>query len=116
MALVLSSHQEDVADDPRNIAPTVGTAAPSEGRPDSSLFMTVRYCARESTPLALHTVTSTRPRRCRHRRSPLSFQVGLNNHLELFFNVEPIAASALNSHTLSGFYLAQHPLARQRWL
>jgi hypothetical protein len=95
------------AKDPRNTAPTVGTGGPVGGA--TGLFtvydgQTLRRG--EFTFSAAYSNYDRDPGNVDISEVPLSFQVGLTNHIELFFNTDGYRAVKVNSpRNLSGFYL-----------
>ena len=95
------------AKDPRNTAPTVGTGGPVGGA--TGLFtvydgQTLRRG--EFTFSAAYSNYDRDPGNVDISEVPLSFQVGLTNHIELFFNTDGYRAVHVNSpRNLSGFYL-----------
>ncbi|MEP7213610.1 MAG: hypothetical protein ABI791_11060 [Acidobacteriota bacterium] len=95
------------AKDPRNTAPTVGTGGPMGGA--TGLFtvydgQTLRRG--EFTFSAAYSNYDRDPGNVDISEVPLSFQVGLTNHIELFFNTDGYRAIKVNSpRNLSGFYL-----------
>lgn len=95
------------AKDPRNTAPTVGTGGPVGGA--TGLFtvydgQTLRKG--EFTFSAAYSNYDRDPGNVDISEVPLSFQVGLTNNIELFFNTDGYRAVKVNSpRNLSGFYL-----------
>ena len=93
--------------DPRNIAPTVGTGGPPGG--PTGLFtiydgQTLR--AGEFTFSAAFSNYDRDPGNVDISEVPVSFQAGLNDYIELFFNTDAYRAIKVNSpRNLSGFYL-----------
>ena len=93
--------------DPRNIAPTVGTGGPPGG--PTGLFtvydgQTLR--AGEFTFGAAFSNYDRDPGNVDISEVPVSFQVGLNDHIELLFNTDAYRAIKVNSpRNLSSFYL-----------
>jgi hypothetical protein len=94
-------------DDPRNYAPTVGTGGPVGG--PTGLFTvydgtTLRRG--EYTFSIAYSNFDRDPGDVDIVEVPISFQVGVNNYLELFFNTDAYRAIKVNSRrNLSGFYL-----------
>lgn len=94
-------------DDPRNTAPTVGTGGPVGG--PTGLFtvydgQTLRRG--EWTFSVAYSNFDRDPGNADFVEVPVSFQVGLNDYLELFFNTDAYRAIKVNSPSnLSGFYL-----------
>ena len=95
------------ADDNRNTAPTVGTGGPPGG--PTGLFtiydgQTLRRG--EFTFSAAYSNYDRDPGDVDIVEVPLSFQIGLSDHLELFFNTDAYRGIKVNSPAnLSGFYL-----------
>jgi hypothetical protein len=93
--------------DPRNTAPTVGTGGPPGG--PTGLFtiydgQTLR--AGEFTFSAAWSNYDRDPGNVDINEVPVSFQVGLNDYIELFFNTDAYRAVKVNSpRNLSSFYL-----------
>lgn len=99
-------------DDPRNTAPTVGTGGPPGG--PTGLFtvydgQTLRRG--EFTFSAAYSNYDRDPGNADIVEVPLSFQIGLSDHIELFFNTDAYRAIKVNSpRNLSGFYLPNSQL------
>ncbi|HMJ07712.1 MAG TPA: hypothetical protein VK468_01825, partial [Pyrinomonadaceae bacterium] len=95
------------AKDPRNTAPTVGTGGPVGGA--TGLFTvydgdTLRKG--EFTFSAAYSNYDRDPGNVDITEVPLSFQIGLTNNIELFFNTDGYRAVKVNSpRNLSGFYM-----------
>ncbi|MGC2234834.1 MAG: hypothetical protein WA584_01565 [Pyrinomonadaceae bacterium] len=93
--------------DPRNIAPTVGTGGPPGG--PTGLFtvydgQTLRRG--EFTFSAAYSNFDRDPGNVDLTEVPVSFQIGLNDYLELWFNTDAYRAIKVNSpRNLSSFYL-----------
>lgn len=98
--------------DPRNIAPTVGTGGPVGG--PTGLFTvydgsTLRRG--EYTFSIAYSNFDRDPGNVDIVEVPVSFQVGLSDHLELFFNTDAYRAVKVNApENLSGFYLPNSKL------
>lgn len=98
--------------DPRNTAPTVGTGGAPGG--PTGLFtvydgQTLRRG--EFTFSAAYSNFDRDPGDVDITEVPVSFQVGLTNHIELFFNTDAYRAIKVNSpRNLSGFYLPNSQL------
>lgn len=94
-------------DDPRNLAPTVGSGG-SVGGP-TGLFTVIdgqTLRAGEYTFSVAYSNYDRDPGNVDIVEVPLSFQVGVNNYLELFINTDAYRAIKVNSpRNLSGFYL-----------
>ena len=95
------------ADDPRNQAPTVGTGGPVGG--PTGLFtvydgQTLRRG--EFTFSGAYSNYDRDPGNVDITELPISFQVGITDNFELFFNTDAIRQVKVNSPgNLSGFYL-----------
>jgi hypothetical protein len=93
--------------DPRNIAPTVGTGGPPGG--PTGLFtvydgQTLRKG--EYTFSLAYSNFDRDPGNADFTEVPVSFQIGLSDHLELWFNTDAYRAVKVNSpRNLSAFYL-----------
>src|SRR5438270_139306 len=93
--------------DPRNQAPTVGTGGPPGG--PTGLFTiydgdTIRKG--EFTFSIAYSNYDRDPGNVDISEVPLSFNIGINDHLELFFNTDGYRKlRANNPQNLSGFYL-----------
>ena len=98
--------------DPRNTAPTVGTGGPPGG--PTGLFtvydgQTLRRG--EFTFSAAYSNFDRDPGNVDIVEVPVSFQVGLNDYVELFFNTDAYRAIKVNSpRNLSSFYLPNSQL------
>ena len=98
--------------DPRNTAPTVGTGGPPGG--PTGLFtvydgQTLRKG--EFTFSIAYSNFDRDPGNADFVEVPVSFQIGLSDHLELFFNTDAYRAIKVNSpRNLSGFYLPNSQL------
>lgn len=94
-------------DDPRNTAPTVGTGGPPGG--PTGLFtiydgQTLRKG--EFTFSAAYSNYDRDPGDVDIVEVPVSFQIGLSDYVELFFNTDAYRGIKVNSpRNLSGFYL-----------
>ncbi|NNE99851.1 MAG: immunoglobulin domain-containing protein, partial [Pyrinomonadaceae bacterium] len=103
-SMVLAQRSEE---DPRNTAPTVGTGGPVGG--PTGLFTvydgtTLRKG--EFTFSAAYSNYDRDPGDVDFTEVPISFQVGLTDNMELFFNTDAYRAVKVNSpRNLSGFYL-----------
>ncbi|MBC7909832.1 MAG: hypothetical protein H7Y30_04985 [Pyrinomonadaceae bacterium] len=99
-------------DDPRNIAPTIGTGGPPGG--PTGLFtvydgQTLRRG--EFTFSVAYSNFDRDPGNVDIVEVPVSFQIGVNDHLELFFNTDAYRGIHVNAPThLSGFYLPNSQL------
>lgn len=106
------------ADDPRNIAPTVGTGGPVGG--PTGLFtiydgQTLRKG--EFTFSIAYSNFDRDPGNVDITEVPLSFQIGLSDHLELFFSTEGYRGVKVNSpQNLSSFYLPNTAIFTARQL
>ncbi|MCS6874924.1 MAG: hypothetical protein NZM17_09640 [Pyrinomonadaceae bacterium] len=107
LALSVSAQTPRSEDDPRNTAPTVGTGGPVGG--PTGLFtvydgQTLRRG--EYTFSAAYSNFDRDPGNADFTEVPISFQIGLNDYLELFFNTDAYRGVKINSpRNLSGFYL-----------
>lgn len=118
LTFVFAISAQDVPDnarsdkDDRNTAPTVGTGGPVGG--PTGLFtvydgQTLRRG--EFTFSAAYSNFDRDPGNVDITEVPVSFQVGLTNHLELFFNTDAYRAVKVNSpRNLSSFYLPNSQL------
>ena len=104
--------------DPRNIAPTVGTGGPVGG--PTGLFtiydgQTLRKG--EFTFSIAYSNFDRDPGNVDITETPLSFQIGLSDHLELFFNTEGYRGVKVNNpQNLSSFYLPNTAIFTQQLL
>lgn len=107
LVFTMSAQTLRPADDPRNTAPTVGTGGPPGGA--TGLFTiydgsTLR--AGEFTFSAAWSNYDRDPGNVDINEIPVSFQVGLNDYVELFFNTDAYRGIKVNSpRNLSSFYL-----------
>ena len=109
LALIISMSAQTPRseEDNRNTAPTVGTGGPPGG--PTGLFtvydgQTLRRG--EFTFSAAYSSFARDPGNVNIVEVPVSFQIGLSDHLELFFNTDAYKAIKVNSpRNLSGFYL-----------
>ncbi len=109
LALIVTASAQTLRsnDDPRNHAPTVGTGGPPGG--PTGLFTiydgtTLRRG--EFTFSAAYSNYDRDPGNVDIVEVPLSFQIGLNDYFELFFNTDAYRGIKVNSpRNLSGFYL-----------
>ncbi len=114
LALIISMSAQTPRsqEDPRNTAPTVGTGGPPGG--PTGLFtvydgQTLRRG--EFTFSAAYSNFDRDPGNVDLTEVPISFQVGLSDHLELFFTTDAYRAIKVNSpRNLSGFYLPNSQL------
>ncbi len=115
LALIISASAQTLRSDkdPRNTAPTVGTGGPPGG--PTGLFtiydgQTLRRG--EFTFSAAYSNYDRDPGDADFTEVPVSFQIGLNDHIELFFNTDAYRAVKVNSpRNLSGFYLPNSQLS-----
>ena len=107
LLIAVSAQTPRSEDDPRNTAPTVGTGGPVGG--PTGLFtvydgQTLRRG--EWTFSAAYSNFDRDPGNADFVEVPISFQIGLSDYLELFFNTDAYRAVKINSSAnLSGFYL-----------
>lgn len=112
LVFTMSAQTQRSADDDRNLAPTVGTGGPPGG--PTGLFtiydgQTLR--AGEFTFSAAWSNYDRDPGNVDINEVPVSFQVGVNDYLELFFNTDAYRAIKVNSpRNLSSFYLPNSQL------
>lgn len=93
--------------DPRNIAPTVGTGGPPGGPTGLFTVYDGQTLRRGEYTFSLAYSNFDRdPGNADFTEVPVSFQIGLSDHLELWFNTDAYRAVKINSpRNLSGFYL-----------
>ncbi|MCB1023456.1 MAG: PKD domain-containing protein [Acidobacteria bacterium] len=105
--IVMVSAQKKSEDDPRNTAPTFGTGGPVGG--PTGLFTvydgsTLRKG--EFTFSAAYSNYDRDPGDVDISEIPVSFQLGITNNFEIFFNTDAYRGIKVNSpRNLSGFYL-----------
>ncbi len=109
LALIISMSAQTLRSekDDRNPAPTVGTGGPPGG-PTGLFTVYDGHTLRrgEFTFSAAYSNFDRDPGNVDITEVPISFQVGLSDHLELFFNTDAYRAIKVNSpRNLSGFYL-----------
>ncbi|MFV0387446.1 MAG: hypothetical protein ACK5NT_01730 [Pyrinomonadaceae bacterium] len=107
LALVGMVSAQKSEDDPRNTAPTVGTGGPVGGA--TGLFTVYDGSTLqkgEFTFSAAYSNYDRDPGDVDISEVPVSFQVGLTNNFEVFFNTDAYRGIKVNSpRNLSGFYL-----------
>lgn len=114
LLVAVSAQTPRSENDPRNTAPTVGTGGPMGG--PTGLFtvydgQTLRRG--EFTFSIAYSNFDRDPGNADFVEVPVSFQIGLSDHLELFFNTDAYRAIKVNSpDNLSGFYLPNSRLRR----
>jgi hypothetical protein len=114
LVFAVSAQTPRSENDPRNTAPTVGTGGPMGG--PTGLFtvydgQTLRRG--EFTFSVAYSNFDRDPGNADFVEVPVSFQIGLSDHLELFFNTDAYRAIKVNSpDNLSGFYLPNSRLRR----
>jgi hypothetical protein len=93
--------------DPRNIAPTVGTGGPPGGPTGLFTVYDGQTLRRGEYTFSLAYSNFDRdPGNADFTEIPVSFQIGLSDHLELWFNTDAYRAIKVNSpRNLSAFYL-----------
>jgi hypothetical protein len=112
LSLTVPAQKPRSADDPRNTAPTVGTGGPVGG--PTGLFtvydgQTLRKG--EYTFSAAYSNFDRDPGNADFTEVPVSFQIGLTDYLEFFFNTDAYRGVKINSpRNLSGFYLPNSQL------
>jgi hypothetical protein len=106
------AQKQRAADDPRNTAPTVGTG----GTPGGATGLFTIYDQEtlrkgEFTFSIAYSNYDRDPGNVDITEVPISVQVGLTNHLEMFFNTDAYRGIKVNNPTqLSGFYLPNSQL------
>ena len=111
LAFAMSAQTLRSKDDPRNIAPTVGTGGPVGG--PTGLFtiydgQTLRRG--EYTFSIAYSNFDRDPGNVDITEVPVSFQIGLSDNLEIFFNTDAYKGIKVNSpQVLSSFYLCRSP-------
>ena len=114
LALVISMSAQTPrsADDNRNYAPTVGTGGPPGG--PTGLFTVYDGTTLRKGEYTFSAAVSNYdrdPGNVDITEIPVSFQIGLNDHLELWFNTDAYRAIKVNSpRNLSSFYLPNSSL------
>ncbi len=107
LALIGMVSAQKSEDEPRNTAPTVGTGGPVGG--PTGLFTVYDGSTLqkgEFTFSAAYSNYDRDPGDVDISEVPVSFQIGLTNNFELFFNTDAYRAVKVNSpRNLSGFYL-----------
>ncbi len=109
LALILTASAQTLrsTDDPRNTAPTVGTGGPPGG--PTGLFTIYDGQTLRKGEFTFSAAYSNYDRDAGDVdivEVPLSFQIGLSDHIELFFNTDAYRGIKVNSRrNLSGFYL-----------
>lgn len=95
------------ADDPRNTAPTVGTGGPVGGPTGLFTVYDGQVLRRgEFTFSGAYSNYDRDPGNVDITELPISFQVGITDNFELFFNTDAYRQVKVNSpNNLSGFYL-----------
>ncbi len=112
LCAVMSAQTLRPSDDPRNIAPTVGTGGPPGG--PTGLFtiydgQTLRKG--EFTFSIAYSNFDRDPGDVDITETPLSFQIGVTNHLELWFSTNGYRGVKVNNPAhLSSFYLPNSQL------
>jgi hypothetical protein len=112
LVFTMSAQTLRLESDPRNTAPTVGTGGPVGG--PTGLFtvydgQTLRKG--EYTFSAAYSNFDRDPGNADFTEVPVSFQIGLSDHLELFFNTDAYRGIKINSpRNLSAFYLPNSQL------
>ena len=112
LSIVVSAQTPRSDNDPRNLSPSVGTGGPVGG--PTGLFtiydgQTLRKG--EYTFSIAYSNYDRDPGNADITDIPLSFNVGLNDHLELFFNTTAYRGIKVNNPTnLSSFYLPNSQL------
>ena len=112
LCAVASAQTLRPADDPRNTAPTVGTGG-SPGGPTGLFTIYDGQTLRkgEFTFSLGYSNYDRDPGNVDITEVPVSFQVGLNDHLEVFFNTDAYRGVKVNNpQNLSSFYLPNSQL------
>src|SRR5260370_35975123 len=107
LSAVASAQTKRLENDPRNQSPSVGTGGP-EGGPTGLFTIYDGSTLRkgEYTFSIAYSNYDRDPGNADITDFPLSFNVGLNDHLELFFKTNAYRGiKANNPQNLSGFYL-----------
>ena len=107
LSAVASAQTKRLENDPRNQSPSVGTGGP-EGGPTGLFTIYDGSTLRkgEYTFSIAYSNFDRDPGNADITDSPLSFNIGLNDHLELFFKTNLYRGiKANNPQNLSGFYL-----------
>ncbi|RMH32011.1 MAG: hypothetical protein D6687_11365 [Acidobacteria bacterium] len=107
LSLTVLAQQPRSADDPRNTAPTVGTGGPVGG--PTGLFTVYDGQTLRKGEYTFSTAYSNfdrDPGNADFTEVPVSFQIGLTDYLEFFFNTDAYRGVKINSpRNVSGFYL-----------
>ncbi len=107
LALIVMVSAQKSEDDPRNTAPTVGTGGPVGG--PTGLFTVYDGSTLQKGEFTFSVAYSNfdrDPGDADFTELPASFQLGLTNNVEVFFNIDLYRAVKVNSpRNLSGFYL-----------
>src|ERR671917_566566 len=107
MSLIISAQTRRSEEDPRNTAPTVGTGG-SVGGPTGLFTVYDGQTLRrgEYTFSIAYSNYDRDPGNVDITEIPVSFQIGVNDHLELFYNTDAYRGVKVNSpQNLSSFYL-----------
>ena len=114
LALIISMSAQTPRsqDDPRNQAPAIGTGGPPGGPTGLFTVYDGQVIRRgEFTFSAAYSNFDRDPGNVDITEVPISFNVGLSDHLELFFSTDAYRAIKVNSpRNLSGFYLPNSQL------
>jgi hypothetical protein len=107
LSIAMLAQKPRSADDPRNTAPTVGTGGPVGG--PTGLFTVYDGQTLRKGEYTFSTAYSNfdrDPGNADFTEVPVSFQVGLTDYIEFFFNTDAYRGVKINSpRNLSGFYL-----------
>src|SRR5688572_18605760 len=112
LCAAVSAQTPRPADDPRNQSPAVGTGGP-EGGPTGLFTIYDGSTLRrgEFTFSIAYSNYDRDPGNADFADIPLSFNVGVNDHLELFFKTTALRGVKVNNPAnLSGFYLPNSQL------
>lgn len=114
LALIASMSAQTLrsADDNRNTAPTVGTGGPPGGPTGLFTIYDGQTLRKGEFTFSIAASNYDRdPGNVDITEIPVSFQIGLSDHLELFFNTDAYRAIKVNSpNNLSSFYLPNSSL------
>ena len=112
MVFAISAQTLRSADDDRNTAPTAGTGG-APGGPTGlfTIYDGTTLRKGEFTFSAAYSNFDRDPGNVDITEVPVSFQIGLSDNLELFFNTDALRRIKVNSpRNLSGFYLPNSKL------
>jgi hypothetical protein len=112
LCVAVSAQKQRPSDDPRNTAPTVGTGGPPGGPTGLFTIYDQEVLRRgEFTFSIAYSNFDRDPGNVDIVEVPVSFQIGVTNHLELFFNTDAYRGVKVNNpQNLSSFYLPNSQL------